>query len=187
MSIIFPKQYTNILKATLPLLIMLHHLAQKIDSDMLFMFKPLGAFICSIFFFITGYGIEISHLNKSNYINNFFSKRVSKVIIPFFISILFYQIYCFYFEGAIHLNTTTITDLLLKGMTNDILPASWFIFAILYFYVAFYISCLIKLKRTNNKYKYQTSILFLLLLIYILYCKLHNFGFYWYNSIFSFL
>jgi peptidoglycan/LPS O-acetylase OafA/YrhL len=62
---------------------------------------------------------------------------LSKVIVPFIVSILLCQT-LFYVDGR-QLDIATVLKHLLRGNPDILLPFSWFPFAIIYFYVCFYI------------------------------------------------
>lgn len=129
----FTKEGSTILKVLLPFLIILHHLSFKIED--LSLFSNWGVFIVSLFFFMSGYGLVYSFHNKNNYLNDFFAKRIFPVIVPFLICVCIYQLYILV-EGSLSFNLG-ISDLLLRGDTNGILPASWFVFEIIIVYLVF--------------------------------------------------
>lgn len=176
MSNTFNQQCTIILKALLPYIIILHHLSQKIDFPILkTLFLSSGNLVVSIFFFISGYGLTKSFLQKKNYLNNFLQHRIFTICKPFIITIIIYQIY----KIINHQHNDfkdTLLQFLFQGKTNDILPASWFIIAIIYFYIAFFIAFSFKRKII------QISLSILFFLAYFVYCHSFHFDSYWWIS-----
>ncbi|MDR3109643.1 MAG: acyltransferase [Planctomycetaceae bacterium] len=117
---------------------------------------------------------------------NFLLKRLSKIIIPFVVAIFLCQI-VFHADGkqleVTSTPTLSLLKMLLEGNPDVLLPYSWFPFAIIYFYVCFYIV-----------YRYLTGDieygLFYLLFSTILYMcitkYLFGWSFVWYVRCFAF-
>lgn len=135
----------------------------------------LGLPSVAIFFFLSGYGLCMSYKHKKgNYLKGFLSKRCSKLL-PAFVALTLICVMSAILIDGQHLSA------LLKQMSNGqtILPNSWFIFAILYIYVAFYLSALLgkTLLRTG-------FLLICFILIYIFLTReVGHWGHYWYTSI----
>ncbi len=112
-----------------------------------------------MFIFISVYGLYKSYKNKENYFGYYFSKRVFPLILAYVITSLIYYLY--------------------KGIPSSY---TWYIAAISYCYIIFYIA----FKRNNNEY---LSLLIVLLatLIYCVFCKFMMFGGWCYNVIGLFL
>jgi len=125
-------------KGILSLLIVATHIQVALpDIRVLSLFYGWGAPIVSLFLFIAGYGLMASYLKKGEeYLNGFLQKRVWKVLKPFLIITSIYIGLSYLDKGS--LSATILSDLVLKGITP--LPNSWFVFAIILFYIFFYIS-----------------------------------------------
>ena len=125
------------LKGILAVLIVLHHLTYEIKSPLLQPFHSWGAPIVSVFFFISGYGLMTSYKNKGkHYLSGFIKHRMfDAVILPFLLTLLLYRCLTTELPNV----ADAISQLATKGITT--LPNSWFVFAILIFYAAFYLSC----------------------------------------------
>ena len=138
----FSKEATLPLRGLLALLIVLHHLSQRLtymipeESVVNYLrdFNCWGVPVVSVFFFMSGYGIMKSYQRRGkDYLNNFFSGRLCKIMIPFIICCLVY----------IPLNHNTISSIFsLDTWKIDcpLLPSSWFVIAILCQYLIFYIA-----------------------------------------------
>lgn len=175
----FDKATTLPLRGLLALLIISHHLGQRTTIYPLSnITSGIGFQIVAIFFFISGYGLCMSYTAKGKaYINGFLKKRMGKLLPKFiFLTIGVMLIYHCYSPMSIEIQ---ITDLITKGSTP--LPHSWFIYAIIYVYLAFYVCALIV---KNPKY---LGLLFTLsTIIYVLtLSKTLNFPSFWYVTIIS--
>lgn len=75
----FSIEKTELLKAILPFFIVLGHcsLTYAVFMD----FSKTGAFVVSLFFFMSGYGLEKKRLN-STVDNNYIVNRIKSILIP---------------------------------------------------------------------------------------------------------
>lgn len=172
------KEITIVLKAFLPLVIVLHHLAFKTDILQFSWLMRIGPSIVSLFFFMSGYGLFYSLRYKPNYLNDFATKRLSSLLIPYIISIIIYQGLSFFIDKKLPINDLFI---FLDGDTNCILPASWYVIVIFILYCLFWV-CFI----TKNIISKQIILFFISGLILIFLFKIINFPAYWYISIGAF-
>lgn len=136
----FDRENTNLLKGILALFIMFHHLGIHTDVPAVsYIFSNLGYSVTGMFFFMSGYGVGISYLNKGRaYISGFLPKRLGKLLPIFLILTVIYIGIAIVVYGR---DITAQIQSFLEG--EPPLPNSWFIFAIIYFYLTFYVSCLI--------------------------------------------
>lgn len=185
--------YSFSTKATLPLrgilalFIMLHHIALNYDFSFgipflkqhpylsLNLFYNTGQTVTGIFFFLTGYGLAKSLIAKrEGYIDGFLKKRSVSILPEFLFLSLIVTVFLVFFKGA------SVQGLLmefLRGMPP--LPNSWFVYAILYVYFAFYISAICMHCRP-----FPTGVMLIALLVAYVFCVI-NFGWgkWWYMSI----
>lgn len=141
-------QTSKVLKGALSILIILHHLQYGVELPYFSLFKPIGAPVVSVFFFLSGYGLMSSYNQKGiSYLNGFLKKRLWLIIEPFVIVTLFYLLLSYFDKGS--LNSSILSDLIFKGITP--LPYSWFVFTIVLFYIYFYF--VFSIKMLNNKWK----------------------------------
>lgn len=123
----------NCLKGLIAISVVLHHIVQGRDILILKeLFGPFGSVAVGCFFFISGYGVYASYsIKKQSYLDGFLKKRFRKLIVPFILVILLYQLVNY---GSYK----NILSGLLVGNPDYILPYSWYIFCAILFYFAFY-------------------------------------------------
>ena len=133
---VFSKEKIVPLKGILALLIVAHHLSSS--AGFLSCFHSWGAPIVSIFLFISGYGVMRSFALKGDaYLQGFFRKRIlNGILIPFLLSWVVYKIVFWNYTPDV---VETVSAFLKLGIVT--LPHSWYVYAILLFYILFYISC----------------------------------------------
>lgn len=175
-----PKENTNAIKGILALFIIAHHCSQIYTADVPIInwFKDSGGWICAIFFFISGYGMYSQEAKISSMsFYEFWKKRLSKVIKPFLLIAIGYQliIHLTYTE---QFNYTQILTRLAKGNVEEILPYCWFIFALVYLYIITYL--------TAGKRLGLISLIGLILAYIICMRYILHWGTWWYTSIFAY-
>ena len=170
---------TSGLRGFLALGIIFHHLSQLVKTGEEFSnFSYMGTYIVSIFFFLSAYGLYVQNESRENYLDNFLVKRLSKIILPFFIISLIYMLYRFVNGQLMDLNY--FINLFKKGST--IIYNGWFVDIIILMYVFFYIS----FKFFQNRF---LSIILntIFIVCYICLTIKLGYGFWWYNSILAFV
>lgn len=174
------KESTTPLRGIFAILIIFHHISQRTSSGYIFNTLSYFGFLnVSIFFVLSGYGLMYqSNLKGDSYLNGFISKRFPPILIPYInVSILYYIL-----RNSLHIRTR-IKDLLL-GLINGtpIVSFSWYVIALCYFYLSFYLSC-----KIFKKYIHILASIFFFTCLYCILCYSCNYEPWWYNSIFSFL
>ena len=177
------KEYLNVkstsgLRGFLALGIIFHHISPLVKTGEEFSnFSYMGTYIVSIFFFLSAYGLYVQNESRENYLDNFLVKRLSKIIVPFFIISLIYMFYRFVNGQLIDLNF--FINLFKKGST--IIYNGWFVDIIILMYIFFYIS----FKLFQNKF---LSIVFntIFIICYICLAIKLGYNFWWYNSVLAF-
>lgn len=166
------KDKTAVLKSLMAIFIVLHHLSLQ-GITFLQMFHSWGAPIVSIFLFLSGYGLMKSlELKGSKYLSTFFVNRIIKgLVVPFLITWGIYRL--LNIRGLPNI-FNELEDLVNHGIT--ILPHSWFVFAILYFYLSFYVSY----KCIRKRFSYL--VLILAIVLYEFWCNYWGYDRCWYIS-----
>lgn len=123
-------------KGIVAILIVLHHLSQKIEVFGPFvLMRYIGFILVAVFFFISGYGLTYGVQNKPGYLNGFFRKRVLPVLIPYWIvnsvNIVFYLL-----KGTVF----TPLQYTLSYLGFDFITGAWFVTTILLMYIFFWIA-----------------------------------------------
>jgi peptidoglycan/LPS O-acetylase OafA/YrhL len=119
---------------------------------------------------------------KEKYFSKYFYNRILKILIPFIIAIVAYQILT-RLDGNVYKWHEILSDLTKDGMTEKLLPSSWYVFVILFLYASFYLVFKFFTKNISRAILY--SFLFSLIAIVILKYYL-KFGDWWSLSILSF-
>jgi membrane-bound acyltransferase YfiQ involved in biofilm formation len=143
---------SKIIQATACLLVIIHHVTQQITrygsvlKGPITIFNYIGFLFTALFFFYSGYGLLTSFLTKEDYLKGFLIKRLSAVLIPFWIINIVGMVIAWIAEGPsteFYRNTgglsRGIIDVLeyVLGirMVND---NGWFIIEVVIFYLLFY-------------------------------------------------
>lgn len=120
--------------------IMLHHMAQiitqnnQLDKGFLNLFCDIGVVFVGIFFFCSGFGLYTSFRNKPNYINGFLRKRLSAILIPFYVGNTIFVVTTILF-GAKYKPSELISAFTGWVLMNTQL---WYIVDIFILYIVFY-------------------------------------------------
>jgi peptidoglycan/LPS O-acetylase OafA/YrhL len=169
------KERTNVLKGISATVIMFLHIGNSTEGGILISaFALVGYVAVGIFFFISGYGLMKNYMMKGTaYLSNFLSKRLLPIIIPYAIVNFIYLLYQFVDEGLI-----SVKGFLVSFINGDpMVRFSWYVIAILFFYIAFYIS--FKFVKTT---KLSLLLFFTITVGYILGCRYVQYDVWWYNS-----
>ena len=169
---------TKSLKGLLALLIIFHHVSQKITTgDNFSNFEYMGRYIVALFFFLSGYGLYFQYSNNVNYMENFLRKRLARIFIPFYVFIVIYVFY----RAA--LGEVVNVDFFLSFWKDhsNIVYNGWFVNSIIVLYVIFYVS----FKKKDSKTSFY--MLTVLTLVYIFWKAYQNHGDWEYVSIMAFL
>lgn len=139
-------------------------------------FHMMGTICVALFFFFLGYGLLKQLNNQGNsYLEKFFNKRFNKILPAFIIATLLYTSYVVLTKGWL-----IVYDRFIHGYPP--LPTSWFVYAISWFYVEFYIVA----RLVKNRVMFNI----LMLLVTGIYCFVVLFVFkwggWWVNAAFAF-
>lgn len=151
---LFTKERTYLLKALLPYIIFIYH-SHLFDWD----FKITGPFVVSIFYFMSGYGLEtkriIGEARSINY--SFFINALRKLLSPLFIPIIVFLL--------LRLYNTSFSVVLDEDVRKYqlILPFTWFVVTLVILYLFFYASVVI-----SNRIKSKRNICLVIITIEVL-------------------
>ena len=132
----FSKDSSKNYRGIFILAIILHHIAQETSTGILFHshFCNMGELSVAIFFFISGYGLQKSHITKKDYNKHFLAKRLPNILLPFSIIVLIRLIQCTC-NGTIY----SFKNILVNIVRGElIVPFSWYVVAITFFYIMFW-------------------------------------------------
>jgi len=158
----FDKYSGNQLKGLFIIIVVLHHLSQRMDPGLLLPFHYVGYLSVGVFFYISGFGLIKSSIAKNNYLDNFIYNKFIQIYVPLMLvnAITLFII-------STNSNNFSIQDIAIYIISFKLLDETlWFIITICIFYFLFWISF-----RKNTNIKALLSITFLIFL-YVVFCKL---------------
>lgn len=132
-------EVTKSLRGLAAIGVILHHISQEELFNRckeLSIFENAGYFFVAIFFFCSGYGLIKNLDTKPGYMNGFLKKRLPVIIVPYYVSALFYFIYRFFICKEQMPPAQIVTGLLGLTMMNEY---AWYPVTLLLLYLAFYI------------------------------------------------
>lgn len=136
----------------------------------------IGQMMVAPFLFISGYGIYLSAQKKKNYVKEFPKKRILKTYLFFASAVLLYLIFNLIMHNEYSLKDNILAFTGWKSIGNS----NWFMFAILFLYIATYVSALITKKNINRK---TIALVFIATIAYIVGMKIKMRGAtWWYDT-----
>ena len=168
---------TDALRGALALGILFVHIAQYCPGGVLFaLMEKVGYLLVAGFFFLSGYSLQSQHMTQKHYEKGFLRKRLLGMLLPYMVVTAVYWSY--YNLLGFGYDLRDVLGLFAKG--RPIASFSWYIPAILTFYLAFW--GLMKLCKES----YTTMVLGsgVWFAVYCLACLLLGFGNWWYVSAF---
>lgn len=158
------------------IVVVFHHLTQQTTTGFIFReFQTVGFLAVSIFFFLSGYGLQKSYIAKSEHYNKgFLLKRIPTVLIPYLVFIVLYWL--MYLIGGDFYSLKYIIVGIING--KPFVDNAWYILNILVFYFAYWI--LMKLCKKHHFLMILGGLIWYFLYFY--YCIKQGYGEWWYNS-----
>lgn len=117
--------------------VILHHISQEElfqSKGELSLFLNAGYLFVSLFFFSSGYGLLKNLDTKPDYLDGFLKKRLPVVIVPFYVSVVFYGIFNLITHNRLE-PLQWVTNLIGLTMMNEY---AWYPIVLAILYVAFY-------------------------------------------------
>jgi peptidoglycan/LPS O-acetylase OafA/YrhL len=132
------------------------------SNKSIYIFPTVGSFMVPIFLFLSGYGLTESA--RLNGIKNFFYKKIVRIYIPFLLLNIIWILL-----NSILLNYKySIKSILLSIIGLNLVDRNyWYILYLLFWYLIFYFTINLKIKKSYN-------ILILFIISTILFCILKN-------------
>lgn len=118
------------------------------------LFLGVGVVSCSIFFFLSGYGLGISGKYQAH--SSYWMARIKKLFIPLLLSNGLLMLYCLFFRDYCLSGDSILDWVGLKNLNHPI----WFLQVLFVFYITLWVFC--KVKKT-----YLFFLLFLVSVFYI--------------------
>lgn len=144
--------------------------------SIIYNFTAWGSWVVSVFFFITGYGLMVSYRRKGrDYLRGFIPHRLGKLLPPFLLAMTAWLLLMKLLRGH-----DFFTPFLGLAHGDTPLPHSWFVYAILLFYLFFYL-----VARLMPKPLHIIAALWVLSTLYIIALRALHFGGWWYISVYA--
>lgn len=174
-SYFLTKEYTQNWKGFLCIFILVSHFLEIYQWDgVVYNMHSFAYIVVAIFFMFSGYGLKYSLNKNPDYLDHFFRKRLLKLYIPYFVSIVLIRIIWMIKNSRFDFS---IVDFLKSCVGYD---AIWFIKVIFIFYFIFWFV---------YKYcsKHQTLVMLAATIIYMLIvCFVFKTHRQWYGSVLAF-
>lgn len=132
------KYNTQQLKGVSCIMVVIVHVASSLTTTGGIMALPsnIGFLAVGVFFFISGYGLLTSYIQKENYVEGFISRRFVPLLIPFFISNIIHLIV----EISLFDRTYSLPDIVCYVIGIKLINSfHWFIRSIIVLYLLFYL------------------------------------------------
>lgn len=158
----------KMIKGILSILIMLGHIftnSNILITPFSLVIISVGFLCVGMFFFYSGFGLGISYKRKESYLDTFLIKKLKEIYIPFVLmNILYYII----LELLVGKKDFSIKEIVITASGYNLINGiSWYVVAIIYFYLLFFFC-----------FKYFTKIrylmFFLSMLLYYYICLKYN-------------
>lgn len=171
---ILDKQYTDCIKGITIIVIVIHHLSQRISNPgLIYFFSDTGYLCVSLFFFYSGYGLIVSKIKNPDYLKLFWHKRLFRVMIPF----VLVNIVCLILYHLVLGKIFSITDVIFNIIGISLFDSvMWYVICVVIFYGMFYIA--FKLFDENK----ALVAIFVFSVIYILICYKFKMGIWWFDT-----
>lgn len=163
------------LRGIAALMIVLYHVASNVrEEPILKQFLLFGDIAVGLFFFISGYGLLVSYSKKGDgYMQGFLRHRFAKLLPPFLIATIGYELYQSFQDGH-----STLSSLTAIAHGGTMLPDSWFVLTIMFYYLLFYVCA-----RLFHKPSVIVMSLWFVTAGYIAMCYCLGWERYWYKTV----
>ena len=189
-------EQSKMIQAIACISIIYHHITQKITGygvvykGPITIYNYIGFLFTAVFFFFSGFGLITSYLNKPDYLKSFITKRLPKVLIPFWVINLMGVLLGCIGYGIRYNFSGALSDIFGLALINS---NGWFIVEIVIIYLLFY--AFFSLIKNKDIALTLLSISIILIIIYsftqghdVEGDKSHWFrGEWWYNSTITFI
>jgi peptidoglycan/LPS O-acetylase OafA/YrhL len=138
-----PLSRTQELKGFAILTIIFGHIGYflSVNQEFLFPLSVLSGVGVNLFFFLSGYGLTFSQLKKSEGIFSFYTKRLTKLFVPFWIVLGILFLMDFFILGKVYTASFTLSSFFgiftQANMLTDFNSPLWYFSLILLYYLLF--------------------------------------------------
>ena len=166
-------------RGLLAVCIVFDHLALSVDEGVLFgAFDSLGYLIVALFFFYSGYGVQVSYMRApEKYRKKLLLRRIPTVLFPYIVFNVIYWI-ANAAVGKVYSFSHIISEL---SRGNTLVFASWFIICILAFYLIYWLLAVV----FKNHFVLIAASIGILCAAYTVICIACQVSNWWYVSCFA--
>ena len=163
------------LRGFFAIVVILHHLEQNTTVGLQVPpFRQMGFLAVSVFFFLSGYGLQKSHMKSERYRKKFLLRRLPRILLPYaVVSVMFWFLYAQ--EGQAYSLRDTLRSFVSK---EPIVLYSWYIINILVFYAAYWLLMIV----CKDRYFAMVIGAALWYGVYAAFCYKSGYPAYWYSS-----
>ena len=178
----FDLKHTLPLRGILALLVVFGHLDTVVSGQTkVLMPLHMATPAVAVFFFMSGYGLMSSYLQKGKlYLNRFVTKSAIKLLLPLFITTVLYQVILF-FIGDFSMDR--IIDGYITGKEAPLMH-SWYVYALFVFYLIYYLA--FHKDRSQSTVEKCLVITFLIIIYYIITRYVFGWDFFWWITCLAF-
>lgn len=162
---------SNILKAIMAFIVMLSHCTLSYLNINTFFLKFLsGGDAVKIFFFLSGFGLAYSCRKKAGYLNNFFSRRLSKLLVPVILVAILNVIFFKYAGTFYDTDGITVKNVFTSFFNNGytIVFNLWYVVELIVLYIGFYFSFKLSKNDFNKGINYSVAFTVVVMLAFYL-------------------
>lgn len=175
------KDNSNCIKGIFAIIIIFHHIMQfhpvQMNPYVNYIVTSLGYLSVAIFFFFSGYGLEESFCKKKDYLSTFWKRRILSMYGTYFYVLIIYLLVFLAIGRRFSFSTILKSVLLYATIVNN----GWFFFAIIVFYILFYVT-----HKFIKKDIFQMLGVLAGLVLWCMASIYWNFGYWTYLSVFAF-
>lgn len=175
----FSLKKTKSLRGLLALLVIFHHLYVSRPEGYLYVIYDLVGVLCvAVFFFLSGYGLEISARSKPGYGRKILTKRIPAIAVPY---LIFTGIY--WMASFLHGSEYSVQQVLV-GLINGspIVTNGWYIHCLLALYLVFALGQAF----LTDRFVPKLCLHLLFSAVWVCLCRLWGYAPHWYNTVIAF-
>ena len=164
---------TIALRGVAALIIAIGHFSNHvINPGIMKLYSPVTGYSVSLFLFLSGYSLEKQFISNKNYLTGFIKTRITRIYVPWIVAVCILAV--LHRVDDFH---KIIQSLLMFKTIYAMDKFNWYVLAILYFYLVFY---LVSKMISDRGIKRICFISFSV--AWFVFCVLRNKGVEWYNN-----
>lgn len=158
------------------MIIFSHGVVETAITNVTFFYSVSAILGVSLCFLVSGYGLYFGYENKTKYLDGFISKKIVKLLLPYFVLYVIFLIYDI-INGGLNFKDVLLEIITLR-MNGMML---WYLKIQLLLYLLFFL-----VYKYIPKEKTKLPLLFILVIAYIIIMWIVKVEMYWYNTVLFF-